>query len=221
MTAFFERIAEHPAICDKARGADIIDSLTKALGASPELAHAAELLRDEPKVRDLIAGALACAPYLAAIAQRDPALLADCLDPRSRRPSRTGDCGACGGGRGGENAEGGHGRLAPLQAADRASRWPCRSRRRVADGSGAQGHECRCRGCRRSGCQVSVSSGARSRPDRRPSAGNATRLFRHRHGQARRVRAQLFERHRHHRLLRRRRGRASRQTSSRRPSSCG
>jgi glutamate-ammonia-ligase adenylyltransferase len=79
VTAFFERIAERPAICDRVRGADIIDSLTKALGASPELAPAAKLLRDQPKVRDLIAGALACAPYLAAIAQRDPALLADCL----------------------------------------------------------------------------------------------------------------------------------------------
>ena len=79
MTAFFERIAEHPAICDAARGADIIDSLTKGLGASLELAHAAKLLRDDRKVRDLIAGALACAPYLAAIAQLDPSLLADCL----------------------------------------------------------------------------------------------------------------------------------------------
>ena len=79
MTAFFERIAEHPAICDKARGAEIVDSLTRALGASPELAHAAELLRAEPKVRGLIAGTLACAPYLAAIAQRDPGLLGDCL----------------------------------------------------------------------------------------------------------------------------------------------
>ena len=79
MTAFFERIAERPAICDKARGADIIETLTKALDASPELAPAAKLLRNEPKVRELIAGALACAPYLAAIAQRDPSLLADCL----------------------------------------------------------------------------------------------------------------------------------------------
>jgi len=79
VTAFFERIAEHSAICDKARGADIVDSLTRTLVASPELDPAGKLLRDEPKVRDLIAGALACAPYLAAIAQRDPALLADCL----------------------------------------------------------------------------------------------------------------------------------------------
>ena len=74
MTAFFERIAERPAICDRARGADIIDSLTKTLGASPELSPAAKLLHDEPKVRDLVTGALACAPYLAAIAQRDPGL---------------------------------------------------------------------------------------------------------------------------------------------------
>ena len=85
MTAFFERIAEHPAICDEARGADVLDSLTKAFAASPELAPAAKLLRDEPKVRDLLAGAFACAPYLAALAQRDPRCspTASCAIPTS------------------------------------------------------------------------------------------------------------------------------------------
>jgi [glutamine synthetase] adenylyltransferase / [glutamine synthetase]-adenylyl-L-tyrosine phosphorylase len=79
VTAFFKRIAERPAIYDAARGADILDTLTKAFGADESLAPAAALLRDEPKVRDLIAGSLSGAPYLAALAQRDPRLLADCL----------------------------------------------------------------------------------------------------------------------------------------------
>ena len=79
MTAFFKRIAERPAIYDAARGADILDTLTKALGADESLAPAAALLRDDPKVRDLLTGALSGAAYLAALAQRDPGLLADCL----------------------------------------------------------------------------------------------------------------------------------------------
>jgi glutamate-ammonia-ligase adenylyltransferase len=79
VTAFFERIAEPPPLFDQARGADILDSLTKAFAAHGELAPAAKLLHDEPNVRDLIAGALSGAPYLAALAQRDPALLSDIL----------------------------------------------------------------------------------------------------------------------------------------------
>ncbi|MFZ1069561.1 MAG: bifunctional [glutamine synthetase] adenylyltransferase/[glutamine synthetase]-adenylyl-L-tyrosine phosphorylase, partial [Methyloceanibacter sp.] len=79
MTAFFKRIAERPAIYDAARGADILDTLTKALGRDESLAPAAALLQDDPKVRDLLTGALSGAAYLAALAQRDPKLLADCL----------------------------------------------------------------------------------------------------------------------------------------------
>jgi glutamate-ammonia-ligase adenylyltransferase len=79
VTAFFERIAELPAICDPARSADILGNLTKAFATSERLAPAAKIARDEPKVRDLLAGALSGAPYLAALAQRDPPLLADCL----------------------------------------------------------------------------------------------------------------------------------------------
>ena len=79
MTSFFERIAELPAIYDAARGADILDILTKAFGGDESLAPATALLRSELKVRDLLAGSLSGAPYLAALAQRDPRLLADCL----------------------------------------------------------------------------------------------------------------------------------------------
>ncbi|MGC1347235.1 MAG: bifunctional [glutamine synthetase] adenylyltransferase/[glutamine synthetase]-adenylyl-L-tyrosine phosphorylase [Methyloceanibacter sp.] len=79
MTAFFERIAERPAVYDAARGADILNTLTKALGASDELAPAAKLLQDSPRVGDFLAAALSGAPYLAALAQRAPGLLAECL----------------------------------------------------------------------------------------------------------------------------------------------
>ena len=41
MTAFVERIAERPLIYDEARGADILNSLTKAFDASGELEPAA------------------------------------------------------------------------------------------------------------------------------------------------------------------------------------
>ena len=79
MTAFFERIAAHLAIYDAVRGADILDTFTKAFGAAESLAPAAKLLRDSPGVRDLVSGSLSGAPYLAALAQRDPSLLAECL----------------------------------------------------------------------------------------------------------------------------------------------
>jgi glutamate-ammonia-ligase adenylyltransferase len=79
VTAFFKRIAERPAIYDAGRGADILDILTKAHGADESMAPAAALLRDDPKVRYLLTGALSGAAYLAALAQRDPGLLADCL----------------------------------------------------------------------------------------------------------------------------------------------
>jgi glutamate-ammonia-ligase adenylyltransferase len=79
VTAFFERVTEQPATYDPARGADVLDTLMKAFRASQKLAPAAKLLRNEPRVGELLAGAMSGAPYLAALAQRDPSLLADCL----------------------------------------------------------------------------------------------------------------------------------------------
>jgi glutamate-ammonia-ligase adenylyltransferase len=85
VTAFVERITARPLVYDEARGADILASLTKAFDAADELAPAASVLKERPAVRDLLAAALSGAPYLAALALRDPALLADCLlrDPDS------------------------------------------------------------------------------------------------------------------------------------------
>ena len=79
MTAFFERIGTCPPIYDEARAADALAGLTKALAEQADLAPAAKLLDDQPKVRGLLAAAFSGAPYLAAIARRDPHLVAECL----------------------------------------------------------------------------------------------------------------------------------------------
>src|SRR5262249_57840796 len=62
-----------------ARGADILDTLTKAFAAADELAPAAKLLRASQDVRDFLAASLSGAPYLAALTQREPGLLSRCL----------------------------------------------------------------------------------------------------------------------------------------------
>jgi [glutamine synthetase] adenylyltransferase / [glutamine synthetase]-adenylyl-L-tyrosine phosphorylase len=79
VTAFFERITETPLAFDKARGADALDTLTKLLVAAPELALAAKLLGDSPKVSQFLEATFSGSPYLASLALRDPATLADCL----------------------------------------------------------------------------------------------------------------------------------------------
>ena len=79
MTAFFERISECPPIFDEMRGADLLESLAKGFEASEGLAPAALLLKERPEVRQLLAASLSGAPYLAALATRDPGLLAECL----------------------------------------------------------------------------------------------------------------------------------------------
>ena len=177
MTAFFKRIAERPAIYDAARGADILDTLTKALGGDESFAPAAALLRDDPKVRDLLAGVLVggglsrrARPARSGASRRLP-------HARSRPPSRRGWRRAQRRGRSGEVAEGDHGRAPPLQAADRAPRGTCRSWRGLADGRDAARHE-RCRRHRgRSGGQVSLPPGTRCRPNRRPFAHGAPRGY--------------------------------------------
>jgi glutamate-ammonia-ligase adenylyltransferase len=85
VTALFERITECPPLYDRARGADALDSLAKALQGTPELATAAKLLDGSPKVRELLQATFSASPYLTALALRHPANLADCLlaDPDS------------------------------------------------------------------------------------------------------------------------------------------
>lgn len=79
MTAFFERIGTCPPIYDEARGADLLAGLTKNLAEREDLAPAARLISDDAKVRALLAASFSGAPYLAAIARRDPDLVADSL----------------------------------------------------------------------------------------------------------------------------------------------
>ncbi len=85
MTAFFERIAETPQVFDAARGADVLAGVEEAFRVSPELTPAARLVSDEPRVRQLLGASFSGSPYLAALALRNPAFLADCLlrDPDS------------------------------------------------------------------------------------------------------------------------------------------
>ena len=206
MTAFFERITECPRLYDGARGKDALASLTKALQGAPELAPAAKLFGESKKVRELLEAIFSASPYLTALALRHPADLAGCLlgDPDFYLgEARAGLAAAV--------AQASamsevmtllrrfkH-RMALLTGlAELGGVWPTEAALEAmsvtADfGAGASDG-------------VSVPQGARERPDCAASRSRiaGARLFRYRHGQARRLRAELFQRHRHHRVLRRR-----------------
>jgi len=79
VTAFFERITECPRVYDAARGADVLESLIKAFGGASNLAPAARLLAEAPKVEELLSASFSGSPYLASLALRDPPVLAECL----------------------------------------------------------------------------------------------------------------------------------------------
>ena len=79
MTAFFERIEACPLVYDGARAADVLENLGKALSQDRKLAAAAALIARDERVRNLLAGAFSASPYLAALALREPSLLAECL----------------------------------------------------------------------------------------------------------------------------------------------
>ncbi|MGA7457617.1 MAG: bifunctional [glutamine synthetase] adenylyltransferase/[glutamine synthetase]-adenylyl-L-tyrosine phosphorylase [Methyloceanibacter sp.] len=79
MTAFFERITETPRVFDAARGDDALESLTRALAGTPDLAPAAARLGVAPKLRALLAATFSSSPYLTSLALRDPATLAECV----------------------------------------------------------------------------------------------------------------------------------------------
>ncbi len=163
VTAFFERITERPAIYDEARGADVLDTLTKA----PRIPISAEAHWRRPKVRALLGSAFSCSPYLASIARRDPQMLADCFlrdpdDPSRPRRARSLP-------RRAEAANRSKEAMAALRRfkrriallvglADLGGVWPTEAR--------AQGHERRGRGGRRGGGLRFCFAGARGRPDR-------------------------------------------------------
>jgi glutamate-ammonia-ligase adenylyltransferase len=63
----------------EARGADALGVLVRSLAGAEDLAPVAKILSAAPKVRELLAACFSGAPYLAALAQRDPCALAECL----------------------------------------------------------------------------------------------------------------------------------------------
>jgi len=79
VTAFVERITEVPCVYDASRGAEILESLTKAFRGAAEFAPAAEILAGSAKAQDLFKASFSASPYLASLALRNPADLAACL----------------------------------------------------------------------------------------------------------------------------------------------
>ena len=222
VTAFFERITEAPRVFDAARGDDALESLTQALAGAPDLAPAAERLGEAPKLRALLAATFSCSPYLTSLALRDPATLAECVlrDPDVHLTEARAELAAAV-----ADAPSAKEVMALLRRykrrmalltglADLGGVWPTETTlaamSATADAVLQEATAFLFRKAREAG-QIAAQADARA----------GARLFHHRHGQARRVRAELFERHRHHCLLRRRRAPGLRPTSSRRLSSCG
>ncbi len=78
MTALADRITECPEVYDAARGADVYQAVCQAFAESPVLAKAAEAAAT-PDAAALLQAVFSGSGYLAALAQRSPDLLADCL----------------------------------------------------------------------------------------------------------------------------------------------
>jgi [glutamine synthetase] adenylyltransferase / [glutamine synthetase]-adenylyl-L-tyrosine phosphorylase len=78
VTALADRITECPEVYDAARGADVYQAVSNAFGEDPALAEAARLAA-APETAALLQAAFSASGYLAALSQRAPDLLADCL----------------------------------------------------------------------------------------------------------------------------------------------
>jgi [glutamine synthetase] adenylyltransferase / [glutamine synthetase]-adenylyl-L-tyrosine phosphorylase len=78
VTALADRITECPEVYDGARGADVYQAVCKAFTENPALAKAAEVAAT-PDAAALLQAVFSGSGYLAALAQRSPDLLADCL----------------------------------------------------------------------------------------------------------------------------------------------
>ena len=78
MTAFADSITETPQIYDAARGANVLAGVMDALRKTPALEAAAKIAA-MPKTAELLEAVFSGAPYLAALSERSPHLLADCL----------------------------------------------------------------------------------------------------------------------------------------------
>ena len=78
MTAFAERITELPQPYDAGRGADVLAGILKDLREVPALAASAEIVA-APGSTALLEAVFSASPYLAALSQRSPHLLLECL----------------------------------------------------------------------------------------------------------------------------------------------
>ncbi|MGD2025801.1 MAG: bifunctional [glutamine synthetase] adenylyltransferase/[glutamine synthetase]-adenylyl-L-tyrosine phosphorylase, partial [Methyloceanibacter sp.] len=78
MTAFAEQICESPEVFDADRGADVLATVRGGLVQDPGSARAIEFL-DSPKVASFLTAVFSGSPFLAALSERRPALLAACL----------------------------------------------------------------------------------------------------------------------------------------------
>jgi glutamate-ammonia-ligase adenylyltransferase len=78
VTAFAEQICESPEVFDADRGADVLATVRGGLVQDPGSARAIEFL-DSPKVASFLTAVFSGSPFLAALSERRPALLAACL----------------------------------------------------------------------------------------------------------------------------------------------
>ncbi|MDJ0512179.1 MAG: bifunctional [glutamine synthetase] adenylyltransferase/[glutamine synthetase]-adenylyl-L-tyrosine phosphorylase [Methyloceanibacter sp.] len=78
MTAFAERICEAPEVFDADRGADVLATVRQAWQQDPTAARAAPLL-DSPEVASFLTAVFSGSPFLAALSERNPDILAACL----------------------------------------------------------------------------------------------------------------------------------------------
>lgn len=78
MTALADRITESPEVYDAARGADVLQVVEKGLVESPLLADSAKTVSD-PDTAAFLQAVFSGSSYLAALSQRSPELLAECL----------------------------------------------------------------------------------------------------------------------------------------------
>ncbi|MEM9590889.1 MAG: hypothetical protein AAF967_06060, partial [Pseudomonadota bacterium] len=78
MTAFAERICEVPDVFDADRGVGVLATMRQAWARDPMAARASSLL-DTPEVASFLTAVFSGSPFLAALSERNPDILAACL----------------------------------------------------------------------------------------------------------------------------------------------
>ena len=201
--ALIERMSEAPVAGDDARAAAAVSALQERAKSDADLAPLAAAL-GHPRAAALLAGIFSGSPFLSGLIDRDLVRLQRILTtaPEARMQELKAELADELSARRGARRR--HARAAPVQerggVADRARR----PRRRLAgaDGDRRADRVRRRRAQRRRRLPLPRGGGARPVAARGRRPRRAPRLHRPRHGQVRLGRAQLFERHRPHRLLR-------------------